>query len=500
MNRRASTGATGTGRTQGRALVLATCQICLQLPLCACSAEELKGQPLLVQAAVHSTGSRRLLMLSDRDQAEPVVLDPSATAALVADVWARRVAYRTAAEPATLLLRELGDHEPARFALTGGVAEIVEIRWSPSGDQVALAARRESGELAAFVLSTTEGPLVELGALGAGHQRLLWSPDSRYLTSDQSVELRAFDVGAPGAHASFGGAAAVTWSPQSDRIYYASLDVGQHIVAAADGAQPVSLHPLAPAPDLRAVWSPGGEWIAFANGSGATAELVISAPNGTYSAVAASLADPCFRWSPDGRRVAYLVYASGGRRALYLWDLWLGSVGAVEAADIDVPPHAYAWSHDGTLAYLRRGSLPDSHALVIRDLAAEPPGLHFLGSADLDLAGPFSSADACAPPFAWSSPSVAKIAHPTPIEDGAALQVSDVDGASTFTLGLGTPSPALDGGGRFLGATWAHQSPSLLYIVDDGLGAHNLMAFNDGELSLLFGGQDGATVFEGVVY
>ncbi len=123
--------------------------------------------------------------------------------------------------------------------------------------------------------------------------------------------------------------------------------------------------------------APDGQWIAYVRQwsdemtDRRYSNVWIVKPDGSdhRPLTTGSYNDNTPRWSPDGKRIAYISNRSGSAQ---VYVRWMDNGTTVQVTNVSVPPAAVAWSPDGTqLAFLKR--VPQS-PLVIGELLSPPAG------------------------------------------------------------------------------------------------------------------------------
>jgi Tol biopolymer transport system component len=197
----------------------------------------------------------------------------------------------------------------------------VEPAWSPNGQKIAFASKR-NGTFDLYVVN----------ADGSGTKTLTSTPDHD---------------GHP------------TWSPDGTQLAFERGERGDIYVMDADGTRPrrITDHP---SQEIHPSWSPDGRWIVFVRRTPETriSELWLMRPDGSrlhqLTSLQAGSLSPS--WSPDGRRIAFSTNGGGTRFDIYTVGInGKGLRRLTRSADDAFEP---AWSPDGrTIAFSRGGSI-----------------------------------------------------------------------------------------------------------------------------------------------
>jgi WD40 repeat protein len=172
------------------------------------------------------------------------------------------------------------------------------------------------------------------------------------------------------------GPGAISWSPDSSSIVFASADGIAVAVVGGPGARRVGEPGIT---SREPAWSPDGAWIAYRGGRyDGEHGIWLVRPDGSEDHQVTDQQEPdggmtaVPHWSPDGRRI---VSVQGGPGAEHLFTVDAG--GANRRAlpttpDPNLPNEIWpSWSPDGTrIAYLR-GDTPDCCTAVLRVIAAD---------------------------------------------------------------------------------------------------------------------------------
>lgn len=199
----------------------------------------------------------------------------------------QRIAYvRESATGSDILITSLADL--STVALTDDPAQDTMPAWSPDGSRIAFISTRDGGaEL--YVIGVDGSGLARLTSTAGEESTPVWSSDGQriaYTVTEQGV--RRLAVVTPGmqpvllSEAQVDGAPA--WSPDSQRIVYAAetpTGSGQYEVFSvrADG-QDRFQYTVSGGQVAGVTWSPGGEWIVFADNTAGSYDLYAIRPNG----------------------------------------------------------------------------------------------------------------------------------------------------------------------------------------------------------------------------
>jgi TolB protein len=181
------------------------------------------------------------------------------------------------------------------------------------------------------------------------------------------VAALALGAGAPAARQSPPSYALPSWSPDGQRLAFASASgAGSAVVTADAGGGP--LRRLSRTGALsQVVWSPRGGRIAY----GSRGQLYVIRSDGKQRHAVGSGAEAA--WSPDGTRLAFVSSAVGG--PIELVDAGGGGRTRLTGGRFD---HSPAWSPDGSrLAFSRAATVGGPETLYVVD--ADGTGLRSLG-------------------------------------------------------------------------------------------------------------------------
>jgi Tol biopolymer transport system component len=223
------------------------------------------------------------------------------------------------------LTEERGDTSSAR-----GLFFQIEPAWSPDGNEIAFASKRE-GSFDLFVMASDGSGTRRLTATKSQDGNPSWSPDGKRLVFDRD-----------------------------DDLYVVSADGSGARRLGADSAE-----------ERDPAWSPDGEWIAYVRRTpGTTArELWLVRPDGSERHALTSLSSSLFSpsWSPDSGRIVFAAAID-----VLTYDLYtIGVDGKGMRRLTSSPEDAFepAWSPDGrTIAFSREGAV---EALTLEGSAVE---------------------------------------------------------------------------------------------------------------------------------
>ena len=212
----------------------------------------------------------------------------------------------------------------------------------------------------------TAGPPV------TGGGGLAVSPDGRWLATEEpgsGVRLHDLSNGSDGLYAPAGYAQFlfVRFSPDSGRLALVALPAsGPRAVIILDLASREATAAYS-GPVYELAWSPGGDRLVIGTSeSSGTQSQVLELGSGASHPLSANpfAVDHGFRWSPDGRNIAFLRSWSGAAEELWLVDPETGSEARLDDQPAPYPP---SWSADGRkIAYTSAGTAP---RVRVRDVA-----------------------------------------------------------------------------------------------------------------------------------
>ena len=276
------------------------------------------------------------------------------------------------------------------------------VRWSPDSRHFTYGTQDGSGKAALYLASGTGGSPVKVEDIPTEQVegvhipsrsymedfgRLEWSPDSRrlaYRSSDEDGKVRLFVAAADGTGAVHfaNDARDWSWSPDGRHIaYWASGEDGSRrlFVAPADGMSAVALPDKVfvyaadgtssvtlPVSVYSYRWSPDGRYLAYIledeDGS-RNRRLFVAAADGTGAVHLAKGLDS-WSWSPDGRYVSYISHDEARNNRLYV--AAADGTSSVQLAD-DIPPwEGWSWSPDGRrIAYTPREQVENPGSSLI---------------------------------------------------------------------------------------------------------------------------------------
>jgi YVTN family beta-propeller protein len=242
----------------------------------------------------------------------------------------------------------LSDHIGQEPRWLVGYGDHREPAWSPDGSKIVW---RCGENLCIMDLTTGNYYVIPIDGVGGSCGNPLWSPDGQWIAAVCGTQIYIVPpVGGTAINVSQNTNGTVdsypSWSPDSskiafdtDRHYFISgtqrLDNYEIYVADIHTLQLTRLTTNT-LEDRAPVWSPDGQWIAFAAGTpiylpggqitGFDHELTLIKPDGTAQRRVTSnlyLAGP-FSWSPAGRRIA-LQSHTGAEAEIYVVDVFTGA-------------------------------------------------------------------------------------------------------------------------------------------------------------------------------
>ncbi|HEX6702015.1 MAG TPA: hypothetical protein VF101_14910 [Gaiellaceae bacterium] len=316
--------------------------------------------------------------------------------------------------------------------------------WSPDGRAVALG---DSDRQGVAIVDARTGAARDVPIRGVP----AWSRDGTRIAVVRGQALSVVAVAGGRARVVARGAQGVVplWL-RGGRVAYVTLARVRGVVATAAVGRPARIllrgpTSFATAPHAFAAlaWSPDGRRLAFLLTSARGTELGVVAPDGAGKRVLARGVTDGPTWSPDGRLIAFAA------KGLYVVRASGGPVRRVTSRAAEAPD----WSPDGShIAFLVDDSTSDGYAL----LSVDPNGRHLKR-----LAGNVSSVPS------WS-PDGQRIAFSTgaPYEDTAIATIRP-DGTGLETL---VAAPAADETGDVLSEpAWSPDGRTILYYDEEYL-------------------------------
>ena len=233
--------------------------------------------------------------------------------------------------------------------------------WSPDGQRLLFI--RSDGDTTQIYTTTADGKdLKRLTAPPGTHAETAWSPDGRriaFITRMAGVGRVSLMTADGGDQRSLtgpvGSASAPAWSPDGRLIAFLTQSGGsgaELYVTGTDfgGIRRIPTPATGVVPGVTEfVWLPDGQHIAYTTRAGpAQSDISVVRLDGGVPRYFAFGHTPS--WSPDGRRVAFVVAHVGGGQ-IYLQDLTIGrSIPLTDGRYISLRP---VWSPDGTwIAFL----------------------------------------------------------------------------------------------------------------------------------------------------
>ena len=327
-----------------------------------------------------------------------------------------------------------------------------------------------------------------------------WSPDGRYVayresTVDASTRINVHDMQAddaesmsiePGSTSSQIGFSAYDWAPDSSRIAYRVTGTGVTELYtvrpdASDNIK-VSVPLVAQGAVIRFEWSSDSSrllYVADAN-IRSVFELYTVAPDGTGTEkinaplTAANARVQAAHWSPDGSRIAYLVYTGTAR------DFYTARPDGTDSIKIDVPVNtavdavALAWSPDSSRIAYHLGRDDQREIHTIRPDGTDNQKLTGVFTRDTDFQPCISKG--CVDPystyFAWSADG-SQLAYVS-VQDAASMELFTVRPQTGEYSKLNNPLAA-NRSLRYSRYSWSEDATRMAYLADeDGDGIQDL--------------------------
>jgi DNA-binding winged helix-turn-helix (wHTH) protein/Tol biopolymer transport system component len=328
------------------------------------------GSGLLVLGAEYSRGLNQVWRLSyPGDEAVRFISDLNNYADLSLTADARTMAVVRADRVVNLWVAPEGDAGRAKLITSGTGREdgVRGLTWTHDGR---LVYRSMSGEAPQIWIIGADGSGArQLTIDGSEHFDPEVSPDGRYIvwSSSATGQRNIWRMGLDGSNPTQITQGSNKWFPQYTPDGNWLLYVVSHSLAkvSAEGGAPAL---LTKGGTSRPTLSPDGKWVAYnrldeASGqwqiavlpiNGEAAPRIFDAPSpNTFRAV---------RWTPDGRGVAYAVTADG------VSNIWSQPLDGGPPSQLtrfkDQLIFDFAWSRDGKLLALSRGSVNSDVVLV----------------------------------------------------------------------------------------------------------------------------------------
>ncbi|MDB4915126.1 MAG: peptidase [Gemmatimonadetes bacterium] len=349
-------------------------------------------------------------------------------------------------------------------------------------------ASRQSRKVPITLRGASAGPVVEHLALTNGFQQLALSPDNRKIAFTVRGEIFAASARDGGEAARVtntpGAEEQLAWAPDSRRLAYSSdRDGVWHIFMYDFGTRTETQLTRGSENEITPRWSPDGRRIAFVHGGKELRVLDVAA--GTDRRVASgTLSRPPFvderefAWSPDGRWLAY-AGNDGSKRFTNLF---------ITAADGSTPPRqaswlsntnggGVSWSADGTFLVFSSGQRTEDGDAVRVDLVPRAPKFREDQFRDLFNTTPARTPTQQPGPGVPAAPPAAPTADTTARRDSSAaarrnttIVFDDIRRrANALPTGVNVSAAVLspDGKTLLLTANAAAQTNLYTYSVDD---------------------------------
>ncbi len=217
-----------------------------------------------------------------------------------------------------------GQTEPVR--LTNTAADERSPAWSPGGNAIAYASRRD-GNWELYILDTQSGSSTRVTYDLAYEGDPSWSPDGQWLAYEGYYDgnLDIYIIKADGSDGPYrltqnpepDFAPAWTTDPAGREIAYTSIRNGIQDVYILSLDDPSETHAqnvsnTRETVDNSPAWSPGADWLAYSVEENGTSMINVAAVGGEDSSIKVAGQGYTPTWSPDGERVFFVSdYQSG---------------------------------------------------------------------------------------------------------------------------------------------------------------------------------------------
>ncbi|MDB4890419.1 MAG: peptidase, partial [Gemmatimonadetes bacterium] len=245
-------------------------------------------------------------------------------------------------------------------------------------------ASRQPKRVAITLRGSPAGPAVEHVTLSNGIQQLALSPDAKKVAFAVRGEIFAASAKDGGEAArvttSAGPEEQLAWAPDSRRLAYSSeRDGAWHLFLYDFGTRAETQLTKGSASDVAPRWSPDGRRIAFVRGGRALHVLDVAAGTDRQIVADASLSRPPFvdergvAWSPDGRWLAYATN-DGAKQFTNVFIVSADGGGPRQASWLsNSNGGGLSWSADGTFLTLASGQRTEDGQAVRIDLVPRTP-------------------------------------------------------------------------------------------------------------------------------